>query len=194
MLYFKDRPNTPGTAPVVGRHYVSSRYFPALGIQLRRGRLLTDDDRAGRPAGDGDQRDRGEAVLAGRGSDRQARLVRSAPGFTDPARPVEIVGVVADVKYWPINDAVGPDFYTSYLQFTYPSSLYLDQGARNAAAVVPALRRAVADDRSDAADLRRAAGRRARRRSGGAAAVHRDGHGALRDVDGAARRDGRSSA
>ena len=67
----------------------------------------------------------------------------SAPLFTDPAKPVEIVGIVADVKYWPVNDAVGPDFYTSYLQFTYPSSLYLVK-ASDAAAIVPAVRRAVA--------------------------------------------------
>jgi putative ABC transport system permease protein len=144
VLYFRNRPNTPGTAPVVGRHYVSPGYFHALGIQLRKGRLLTDGDRIGRPPVTlinetaarrfwPDEDPIGKHVWFG-----------SAPGFTDPARPVEVVGVVADVKYWPVNDAIGPDFYTSYLQFTYPSSMYLVKAA-DAAAIVPAIRRAVAE-------------------------------------------------
>jgi putative ABC transport system permease protein len=142
VLFFADRPNPPGSAPVIGRHYVSREYFGALGIQLRRGRLLTDDDRQGRPA----------VTVINETAARRfwpnenpiGKRVWFGSVFTDPARPVEVVGVVADVKYWPINDAVGPDFYTSYLQFTYPSSLYVVK-ARDAAAIVPALRRAVAE-------------------------------------------------
>jgi predicted permease len=143
VIYFTDRPNPPGTAPVIGRHYVSSGYFAALGMQLRRGRLLSDDDRPGRAPVTvinetaarrfwPDEDPIGKRVWFGSGT-----------GFTDPARPVEIVGVVSDVKYWPPNEAIGPDFYTSYLQFTYPSSMYLVKGS-NAAALEPALRRAVA--------------------------------------------------
>ena len=144
VLYFKDRSNTPGTAPVVGRHYVSSRYFPALGIQLRRGRLLTDDDRLGRPPVTVINETAARRFWPNEDPIGKRIWFGSAAGFADPARPVEIVGVVADVKYWPLNDAIGPDFYTSYLQFTYPSSMYLLK-ARDAAALVPAVRRAVAE-------------------------------------------------
>jgi ABC-type antimicrobial peptide transport system permease subunit len=51
---------------------------------------------------------------------------------------------VADVKYWPANDAVRPDFYTSYRQFVWPSSMYIVRTI-DASAVVPAIRRAVAE-------------------------------------------------
>ena len=144
VLYFKDRPNVRGTAPVVGRHYVSSRYFPALGIRLLKGRLLTDDDRIGRPAVTVINETAAKKFWPGEEPVGKRVWFGANPGFTDPERPVEVVGVVADVKYWPINDAVGPDFYTSYLQFTYPSSLYVVRAA-NAAAILPALRRAVAE-------------------------------------------------
>jgi putative ABC transport system permease protein len=145
VLFFKDRPNLPGTAPVIGRHYVSSEYFAALGIQLRRGRLLTNDDRLGRPPVTVINETAAKRFWPNEDPIGKRVWFGSATGFTDPERPAEIVGVVADVKYWPPNDAIGPDFYTSYLQFTYPSSMYLVKG-QNAAALIPALRRAVASE------------------------------------------------
>jgi ABC-type antimicrobial peptide transport system permease subunit len=62
----------------------------------------------------------------------------------DPAHALEVVGVVADVKYFPVNEPIGPDFYTSFRQFVWPSSLYVVKVA-DAAAVLPAVRRAVAE-------------------------------------------------
>jgi ABC-type antimicrobial peptide transport system permease subunit len=67
--------------------------------------------------------------------------------FADPARAVEIVGVVGDVKYeafdWPGN--VGrPEFYTSYLQFAYPDTMVIVKARGSISALVPALRRAIA--------------------------------------------------
>ena len=69
----------------------------------------------------------------------------SGTGFMDPSNPVEIVGVVGDVKYGTPDEAIGPDFYTSYLQFTYPSTMVLVKTSERLAAILPALRRAVAD-------------------------------------------------
>jgi putative ABC transport system permease protein len=142
LIFFPEHPTRPSDAPVVGRHYVSSAYFHALGIALRKGRLLRDDDRAGRPP---------VAVVnetAARrfwpGDDPIGKRVWFSSAFTSPDAPVEIVGVVADVKYWPLNEPVGPDVYTSYLQYTYPSSMYIVKAA-DAASVIPAIRRAVAD-------------------------------------------------
>ncbi|HVD94468.1 MAG TPA: ABC transporter permease, partial [Vicinamibacterales bacterium] len=142
LIFFPEHPTRASDAPVVGRHYVSSAYFHALGIPIRKGRALQDDDRAGRPP---------VAVVnetAARrfwpGDNPIGKKVWFSSAFTSPDTPVEIVGVVADVKYWPLNEPVGPDVYTSYLQYAYPSSMYLVK-ASTAASVIPAIRRAVAE-------------------------------------------------
>ena len=144
LLFMPGHSTRASDAPVVERHYVSGSYFRTLGIRLTRGRLLTDDDRPGRPAVTVINETAARRFWPGEDPIGKHVWFSSNPGFTDPARTVEVVGVVADVKYWPIDDAVGPDFYTSYLQFTYPSSLYIVKAA-DLAAVMPALRRAVAE-------------------------------------------------
>jgi predicted permease len=143
-----DRPADLVQAPVVGRHYVSADYFRTLGIRLVAGRTLTDADRAGsapvtvvsetaaRRFWPGDSAV-GKRVLFG----------NAGTPFSDPSRPVEVVGVVADVKY---EGADQPDaetrgeFYTSYLQFSYPDTMVIVKGRTEAAALVGPLRRAVA--------------------------------------------------
>jgi putative ABC transport system permease protein len=144
ILFFPGRPAVAAAAPVIGRHYVSPRYFHALGIRLLRGRLVTDDDRQGRPPVTVINETAARRFWPGEDPIGKRVWFGSAPGFTDPAHPVEVVGVVSDVKYWPPNEPIGPDFYTSYLQFTYPSSLYVVKAA-DPASVIPAIRRAVAE-------------------------------------------------
>jgi predicted permease len=143
-LFLPGASTRPADAPVVERHYVSGSYFHALGIALKRGRLLSDEDRAGHPAVTVINETAARRFWPGDDPIGKRLWFSANPGFSDPAKPVEVVGVVADVKYWPLDEAVGPDFYTSYLQFTYPSSLYVVK-AVDAAGVVPALRRAIAE-------------------------------------------------
>ena len=84
LLFMPGRSTRPSDAPVVGRHYVSGSLLPRAGHRAE-ARAAADRRRPrGTPGGHGDQRDRGAAVLARRGSDRQTRLVLSNPGFTDP--------------------------------------------------------------------------------------------------------------
>ena len=148
VVFFADRPVETGNAPVVGRHYVSADYFRTLGIPLLAGRVFTDDDRAGRP---------GVTVI----SDSAAR--RFWPGespigkrvwfgtttgpFADRAHAAEVVGVVGDVKYeavdWPAS-AGRPEFYTSYLQFSYSDSMVIVRTRGTTTSLVAPLRRAVA--------------------------------------------------
>jgi putative ABC transport system permease protein len=164
-VFFPERPTPMAAAPTVGRHYVSAGYFRALGIPLRAGRGLRDDDREGRPPVAvvnetaarrfwPDENPIGKRVWFGPGT-----------GFTGAARPLEIVGVVGDVKYGGVDDPVLPDFYTSYRQFTYPDTMIIVKTAQPMGSIVPALRAAVAgvdpglpvydvrtlDDRVDAA-------------------------------------------
>ena len=144
LLFLPGRSTRAADAPVVERHYVSGSYFRAAGIALRRGRLLNDDDRPGRPAVTVINETAARRFWPGEDPIGKRLWFSANPGFDDPAAPVEVVGVVADVKYWPANDAIGPDFYTSYLQFTYPSSMYI-VNAIAGAEVLPAIRRAVAE-------------------------------------------------
>jgi putative ABC transport system permease protein len=143
-LYIEGQPTT-GDAPIVGRHYVAPDHFETLGIPLLRGRALTADDRPGRPR---------VAVInhtaAQRfwpGEDPVGRRVRfsSGGGFASPDSLTEIVGVVGDVLYATPGEPIRPDFYTSYRQFTWPHTTVLVRAAGDPLALVPALRRAVAD-------------------------------------------------
>lgn len=68
----------------------------------------------------------------------------STTGFTDPAHSVEVVGIVGDVKYEGTGQLIGPDFYTSYLQFAYPDSMVMVKTRTTAPAIVADLRAALA--------------------------------------------------
>jgi len=65
--------------------------------------------------------------------------------FADPARAVEIVGVVGDVKYESVEqiDPNRADFYTSFWQFAYPDSMIIVKTRGAASSLLPALRAAV---------------------------------------------------
>jgi putative ABC transport system permease protein len=145
IVLFPDGPADAAHAPPVGRHYVSANYFRTLGIPIVAGRPLTTADRAGRPA---------VAVINESGARRfwpgetpigkRVWFGTTTGPFSDREHAVEIVGVAGDVKYDGLDDAVGADFYTSYLQFAYPDTMVMVKARGDAAALVPALRAAVA--------------------------------------------------
>ena len=148
VLSFADRPNDERNLPVVGRHYVSADYFRTLGIPVLAGRALAPRDRPDRPPVTvinesaarrfwPDENPLGKRVWFG----------GTTGPFAGPAHAVEIVGIVGDVKYeavdWP-NSTGRPEFYTSYLQFSYPDTMVLVKTRGSMSALVPSLRRAVA--------------------------------------------------
>src|SRR5262245_47434188 len=145
IAFFPDRPVDRAGAPPVGRHYVSADYFRTLGIPVRAGRVLTAADRAGRPPA---------AVVNESGARRfwpgddpigkRVWFGATTGPFSDREHAVEIVGVVGDVKYFGADEAIGADFYTSYLQFAYPDTMVMVKGRGSAESLVPALREAVA--------------------------------------------------
>ena len=148
MLFLPDRPIDPATAPVVGRHYVSADYFRSLGIPILAGRALTPADRAGSPP---------VAIVNESGARRfwpgenplgkRVWFGTTTGPFSDPAHAVEIVGVAGDVKYEGVDQPDRPDradFYTSYLQFSYPDTMVIVKARGAATALLPAMRTAVA--------------------------------------------------
>ena len=110
VLFLPERPIDPATAPGVGRHYVSEDYFRSLGIPILAGRALSDADRAGGPPvaivnESGARRFwPGESPLG-----KRVWFGTTTGPFSDPARPVEIVGVAGDVRYEGVDQPDRPD-------------------------------------------------------------------------------------
>jgi putative ABC transport system permease protein len=148
ILFLADRPVDPANAPGVGRHYISPDYFRTLGIPIVAGRGLTAADRAGSPpvaiVNEGGARRfwPGENPIG-----KRVWFGTTTGPFSDAAHAVEIVGVAGDVKYGGADqpDRVDrADFYTSYLQFAYPDTMFIVKTRGAATALLPALRTAVA--------------------------------------------------
>lgn len=148
ILFLADRPVDPASAPGVGRHYISADYFRSLGIPILAGRALTPADRAGSPP---------VAIVNESGARRfwpgenpigtRVWFGTTTGPFSDPAHAVEIVGVAGDVQYEGVDRLDGPDranFYTSYLQFSYPDTMVIVKARGAATALLPAMRKAVA--------------------------------------------------
>src|SRR5262245_27542303 len=147
IVFFPDRPVDRADAPGVGRHYISADYFRTLGIPLLAARALTPADRPGSPP---------VAVVNETGARRfwpgespigkRVWFGTTTGPFSDPARAVEIVGVVGDVKYQDVDEDTSnrAEFYTSYLQFAYPDTMIIVKTRGAAASLLPAMRKAVA--------------------------------------------------
>ncbi len=149
ILFLPGHPIDPSNAPGVGRHYISADYFHTLGIPILAGRALTAADRAGSPP---------VAVVNESGARRfwpgenpigkRVWFGTTTGPFSDPSRAVEIVGVAGDVKYEGVDQPDRPDradFYTSYLQFSYPDTMVIVKArVGSATSLLPSMRAAVA--------------------------------------------------
>ena len=135
---------SPDDAPPVLRHYVGPDHFRALGVPLLRGRVFGAADRAGsnRVAIVNESAARrfwphedpiGQRVWFGGGSN-----------FDRPDSSAEIVGIVGDVAYQPLDEQpIQADFYTPYSQFTYAARMILVRTRGTPASTVDAMRHAV---------------------------------------------------
>ena len=126
------------------RHYIGPDHFRTLGIPLRRGRVFSAADVAGAPRVTvisetearrfwPDEDPIGKRVWFGGGSN-----------FDSAERSAEIVGIVADVVYQPLDREPNfSSFYTPYQQFTYASRMVFLKTAGEPLSVVPDVRRAI---------------------------------------------------
>jgi putative ABC transport system permease protein len=129
----------------VGRHYVSDAYFRTLAIPLIAGRTLAPTDRPGRAAVAVVNETAVRRFWPERNPIGQRVIFGPSTGFSNPPQPVEIVGVVGDVKYEGVDEPTNADFYTSYLQFAYPDTMVIVKLAGEAASVARAIGRAVSE-------------------------------------------------
>jgi len=148
VVSFADRPDDPQNLIVVGRHYISADYFKTLGIPLLAGRTLTSADRPDRPAVTVISESAVRRFWPGQSPiGKRVWFAGTTGPFSGPDHAVEIVGVVGDVKYEAVDRANSngrPEFYTSYLQFSFPDTMMMVKTRGAASALVPAVRRAVA--------------------------------------------------
>ena len=148
ILFLADRPVDRDNAPSVGRHYISADYFRTLGIPIVAGRALTAGDRGGTPPVAVVNESAARRFWPGENPIGRRVWFGSTTGpFSDPAHAVEIVGVAGDVHYGGAEqfDRVDrAEFYTSYLQFAYPDTMVVVKARGAAAALLPAMRTAVA--------------------------------------------------
>jgi predicted permease len=147
MLFLPGGAVDPASAPAVGRHYISADYFGALGIPILAGRALAPGDKPGSPPVAVVNESGARRLWPGESPIGKRVWFGTTTGpFSDPAHAVEIVGVAGDVKYGGVDRADGDraQFYTSYLQFSYPDTMVIVKARGRAAALLPAMRKAVA--------------------------------------------------
>jgi predicted permease len=150
-LHIIDRPWADSAqAPSVLRHYVAPSHFETLRVPLVRGRGLDANDRAGRPRVVVINETAAERFWPGEDPIGKRVWFEGAPAFGSPDSSAEIVGIVRNVAYQPLEEnPFQPDFFTAFAQFTYPSRMVLVRTRGDPMALVPqvaaAVRRADAD-------------------------------------------------
>lgn len=145
VLYIEGRPEpAPGEAPDILRHYIGPDHFTTMGIPVRRGRVFTASDDATAPL---------VTVISETAArrfwpneDPIGRRVWFGSGTVSSAQTsAEIIGVVADVVYAPLDQRPNfASFYTPYPQFTYGMRMVFVRTTGEPMAMVPQMRKAIA--------------------------------------------------
>jgi putative ABC transport system permease protein len=131
-LQIVGREIAPADAPGVRRHYVAPNHFSTLRIPVLRGRALTNDDRAGHPHVVVINAEAARRFWPNEDPIGKRVWFNANATFGSADSSAEIVGIVADVAYRPLDDhPVEADFFTSYKQFTYPSRLMMIRANRD---------------------------------------------------------------
>jgi putative ABC transport system permease protein len=129
-------PAAPGTSPSVFVLWASPTLFDTLGVRLERGRVFTDHDRTGQP----------KVVVINETAARTffgpedpigKRIGVGQGGFGDGA---EIVGIVADVRYGTVENAIRPAVYLPLLQSPRTWGVIFVRAKGTPAQLVPAVR------------------------------------------------------
>jgi putative ABC transport system permease protein len=127
----------------VGLHTVSPDYFKTLRIPLIRGRVFTEQDRAGAPRVA--LINQTAAAQLFRGEDPLGKRLKlpMTPEYETSEKSVEIVGVVADARYGRLEGTVEPDVYLSSWQPTDAAQTLILRTGANPSEMAAAVRREV---------------------------------------------------
>jgi putative ABC transport system permease protein len=139
-------PVSPAAAPPVLRHYVGPDHFNVLGVPLLRGRAFDQGDVAGRPRVAIISQSAAVKFWPNRDPIGERIWFGGGSSFDSPERSAEIVGIVGDVAYQPLDAGANrADFYTPYQQFTYGARVVLVRTRGDPMAAVADIRRAVSE-------------------------------------------------
>ena len=139
-------------APLVLRHYVGPDHFKTLGVPIIQGRTFTDRDVVGQPRVAVISRSAVRKFWPNENPIGQRVWFGGGSGFNTPDSSAEIVGVVGDVAYRPLDQhPFREDFYTSYGQFTYASRTVFVRTIGDPLSLSNAVRKAVREVDHDAA-------------------------------------------
>jgi putative ABC transport system permease protein len=116
-----------------------------MGIPVRRGRVFTSGDVAGAPRVTVISETAARRVWPNKDPIGQRVWFGGGSSFSSPDSSAEIVGIVGDVVYDPLDRQPNrASFYTPYAQFTYASRAVLLRTVANPLSVVPDVRKALA--------------------------------------------------
>jgi putative ABC transport system permease protein len=139
-----DNQKTGQTEPIgVGVHSISPDYFKTLRVNLLKGRVFTDRDRAGAPRVALINQSAAETFFSGEEPLGKRIQVGVGASYETTEKSVEIVGVVADVRYGRLETAIEPDVYLSSLQPTDSAQTLILRTGIDPAAIAAAVRREV---------------------------------------------------
>jgi len=127
----------------IGVHSVSPDYFKTLRINLLKGRVFTDQDRAGAPRVAIINQTTAETFFPGEEPLGKRIRVGVGTSYETTEKFVEIVGVVADVRYGRLEAAIEPGVYLSSLQPTDPIQTLIVRTPLDPAAITAAIRQEV---------------------------------------------------
>ncbi|HEX6694168.1 MAG TPA: ABC transporter permease [Longimicrobiales bacterium] len=128
-------------APEVDIHFVLPGHLDALGLVLKRGRMLTDADRDGTS----------KVVLLSESAARHlfgnadplGQRMKLATAYLRDDASAEVVGIVSDVRYDGVTDPPGRSVYAPALQMASRSMYVFVRTTGNPADLAPAIRAAV---------------------------------------------------
>jgi putative ABC transport system permease protein len=140
IIMFRDRPPVPrGSEPAIPTLRVSADYFKTMKIPLLRGRVFSSADDQNTP----------KVAIVNESAAKQfwpgedpvgKHIGLGINGF---AERVEVIGVVGDVRYGPIDRPAEPNAYITYRQGPNATMVLFVRTHENPSALAPILRRQV---------------------------------------------------